>query len=232
MRIIHRWFVAVAVLFAAATAGVAQATPTNSSPRISKIDAQVTAALERSREMLARADRFVAKAARAGHGTPRWFARMNDARRLHRHAAKRLARFRRVAASPEVKARHDRARRETTARTTVVYTRLIEVYLAAGRKATARRLRDELRRIDAPAAARIRLDLPTAGRPGASVGGSQGEAPAAHPRTRAAKRPTGEEARWLERRGYRPAPRGGAASRRAPTSAGRAASPVRGLGRM
>jgi len=209
------------LLGALAVSGVAQ--KDKDSTR-SKLESLVSGALKNVDRLLVRAENMERKAVKYKKGTRKWFSLMNSTKRSYRVAYNSLAKYRKVKISPTLKVFFDKSLKEVTKRLVKSYEGLIKEYLAAGSRATAARLLKELKKIDAKAVLKLKPGLV------ARVTGKKDKeikdpSRRINPRTRAGRRLTGEEARWLGRRGVRV---GG--SNRGRTSPPRAPAP-RGPGR-
>jgi hypothetical protein len=194
----------LSILFAAAAWIAADAAASAQVPG-SKHDARVAGAMRSARGMTISARQLVAEASTATPGSTRWFSLMNRACREHRLAINRLARFRGVKVSRELRTHYQRMRDEALARAIRVYESVVSRYVAVGSPRMALRQLAELSRFAPEAAARIKRELlapSRISRPASETAGVDERVPK-HPRTRAGRRLTGEECRWLGRRGYR-----------------------------
>jgi hypothetical protein len=192
----------------------------------SKLESLVSGALKNVDRLLVRAENMERKAVKYKKGTRKWFSLMNTTKRSYRVAYNSLAKYRKVKVSPTLKVFFDKSFKEVTKRLVKAYENLINEYMAAGSRSTAARLLSELKKVDARAVKKLKPGLV------ARVSGKKDKeikepGRRINPRTRAGRRLTGEEARWLGRRGVQigggnrgsstpprtPAPRGPGRSR-------------------
>lgn len=169
-----------------------------------KLDALVTGAMRSADSRFRRAEQAIEKASKQRRGTAKWFSLMNIARTNYRVAFRSLDRFKRAKISAEMQARHAKVLKESTARLVGTYRILIEEYLAAGSRTTAARLVGELKRVSPKEAAKMKPKLAKDVFGRKPKIGDVDVGPTYTPRTRAGRRLTGEDARYLGRRGYRP----------------------------
>ena len=169
-----------------------------------KLDALVTGAMKSADGRFLRAEQAIEKAGKHRRGTAKWFSLMNIARTNYRVAFRSLDRFKRAKISAETLARHAKVLKESTARLVDIYKVLIDEYLAAGSRSTAARLVGELKRVSPKEAAKMKPKLAKDVFGRKPKIGDVDVGPTYTPRTRAGRRLTGEDARYLGRRGYRP----------------------------
>ncbi|MBN2490182.1 MAG: hypothetical protein JXQ29_04975 [Planctomycetes bacterium] len=167
----------------------------------SELDSLVLAVMKNADDRMARGEKLAESAAKYPKATLQWFSLMDSVRSTYRGAYMSLQKYEKAALSPEVRARHERILQEATARVVGVYQELIAQYTAAGSRTTALRLVGELKKIDPKAADKLGPDaLVRVFGTKKELGDDGGRK--IHPRNRAGRRLTGEEARWLGRRGY------------------------------
>lgn len=166
----------------------------------SKLESLVSGALKNADRLLIRAENMERKAVKYKRGTRKWFSLMNNTKRTYRIAYNSLSKYRKVKLSPTLKVFFGKSSKEITNRLVKAYEGLIKEYLAAGSRSTALRLLKELKKIDAKAVLKLKPGLV------ARVSGKKDKEikdpnRRSNPRTRAGRRLTGEEIRWLGRRG-------------------------------
>ena len=206
--------VAVLTLAAVVASGAAQKIDEKADVKgdvTDKLDALVSGAVKSADGLLVRAEKLEASAlTKKKKGTAGWFSLMNSVKRTCRMAYNSLHKYEKARLSPEVKRTLDSQLAETRRRLVRIYTELINTYAEAGSRSTAVRLLGEMKRIDAKAAEKIKpKSLAHLFRKAKEIDDID-DGKTINPRTRAGRRLTGEEARWLGRRGY---PVGGSGGR-------------------
>jgi len=178
----------------------------------SKLESLVAGALKGADHLFARAEKLGEKANKQPKGSAKWFRLSNEVKRAYWVGHNSLRRFRKVKLSSDLKAAYNRTLAESSKRLVTLYNVLIEEYAKAGSRSTVVRLLSELKKVDLKAYKALKpKSLVRRMKKGSGIG-TVDVGPTIHPRSRAGRRLTGEEARWLGRRGYPigPPPRGGA----------------------
>jgi len=195
----NRVFIGIGLIVALVLAAASLPGEAQKAASRSKLDSLVAGAMKNADSRVARAEKLANKAGKYRRGSRKWFSLMENAKRAHRIAYNSLNKYKKALMAPDLKKLFARKLSSVTRRLVGLYGLLIKEYMAVGSRGSALKLLRELKKIDAKAVARLKPSV------GVRVTGKgeelKGNGRTTNPRTRAGRRLTGEEARWLGRRG-------------------------------